>query len=219
MHVQPSRLLVISAALALTLFATGCSSDSDMGNLQYDAAANHPITVAPQNVSLALPFATPAGGLTPQADRRLRRFAARYLSSGHGALSIIAPQNAQAQLELFGRRLAHLGVSVKHILVGTDGTVAPGHVELQFMTYAAKAPHCGNWNNISHTESNMPMENFGCATRHNLAVMVADPRDLISPRRLGASDTTERTQMMQKYETGKLTTSAQPPQSIARVGY
>ncbi len=220
MHVQPSRLLVASAALALTLVAAGCSSDSDLANLQYDAAANHPITVAPHNVSLALPFATRTGGLTPQSESRLRQFAARYLRSGHGALSIVAPQNAEArqQLALFGHKLAHYGVSVKRILAGTDGAVAPGHVELQFMTYEAKAPHCGDWNNISHTGSNLPMENFGCATQHNLAVMVADPRDLVTPRRLGASDATERTQMMQKYEAGKLTTSAQPPQSVARIG-
>jgi pilus assembly protein CpaD len=220
MHVQPSRLLVASAALALTLLAAGCSSDSDLGNLQYDAAANHPITVAPRNVSLALPFTSQAGGLAPQTENRLRRFATRYLRSGHGALSIVAAQNPEArqQLAFFGRKLAHLGVSVKQILLGTDGAVAPDHVELQFMTYEAKAPHCGDWNNISHTASNLPMENFGCATQHNLAVMVADPRDLITPRRLGASDATERTQMMQKYEAGKLTTSAQPPQSVARIG-
>jgi pilus assembly protein CpaD len=221
MHGHISRLFVASAALSLALLAAGCSSNSDLGNLQYDAAANHPIAVEPQTVTLSLPFSTKAKGLPPRDEVRLRRFATRYLSSGHGALSIVAPQNAEArrQLSFFGGKLAGLGVSLKRILVGTDGVVSSDHVELRFMTYEAKAPHCGDWNNISHTGSNLPMENFGCATQHNLAVMVADPRDLIAPRRLGTSDATERTQMMQKYETGKLTTSAQPPQAVARVGY
>ena len=221
MRVHFSRLLVASAVLSLALLAAGCSSNSDLANLQYDAAANHPITVEPHTVSLALPFATKAKGLASRDENRLRRFATHYLSSGHGALSIVAPQIPQArqQLTFFGRKLASFGVSVKRILAGTDGAVANDHVELRFMTYEAKAPHCGDWNNISHTGSNLPMENFGCATQHNLAVMVADPKDLIAPRRLGASDATERTQMIQKYEDGKLTTSAQPPQGVARIGY
>lgn len=221
MQAHLSKLIVASAVLSLALLAAGCSSNSDMGDLQYDAAANHPITVEPRTVSLALPFESSAEELTPRDENRLRRFATEYLNSGHGALSIVAPPSAQSQrqLNLFGRKLSDFGVNVKRVLVGTDGAVASGHVELRFMTYEAKAPHCGDWNNISHTGSNLPMENFGCATQHNLAVMVADPKDLIAPRRLGPSDATERTQMMQKYEDGKLTTSAQPPQGVARIGY
>ena len=220
MHVHFSRFIVASAAVFLTLLAAGCSSNSDLANLQYDAAANHPITIEPRTSTLILPFAIKAEGLAPRDEHRLRRFATHYLSSGHGALSIVAPQSAKTrrQLSFFERDLARFGVSGKRILVGTDGAVAINHVELRFMTYEAKAPHCGDWNNVSHTGSNLPMENFGCATQHNLAVMVADPRDLIAPRRLGASDATQRTQMMQKYEAGKLTTSAQPPNDVARIG-
>ena len=220
MHLHFSRIVVASAALSLALLAAGCSSNSDLKNLQYDAAANHPITIEPRTVTLALPFATKTDGLAPRDESRLRRFVTYYLSSGRGALSIVAPQNAEAQHQLifFGRTLAGLGVNAKRILAGTDGAVTNDHVELRFLTYEAKAPHCGDWNDVSHTGSNLPMENFGCATQHNLAVMVADPRDLVAPRRLGASDATERSKMMRKYETGKLTTSAQPPQAVARIG-
>lgn len=213
------RPLVAIAALSVALLATACSSDSDIGKLHYDAAVNHPITVEPHTVALALPFATNANALAPHDQGLLLRFATQYLAAGHGAVSIAAQPTAagQRQLQFFGRELTKLGVAPQRILVGTDAAVARDHVELRFTTYQAGAPHCGDWNDISSTGSNLPMENFGCATQHNLAVMVADPHDLIAPRKLGKADATERSQMVQKYEAGQITTSAQPPQSAAQI--
>lgn len=207
------------AVIALALMVTSCATDSDIGPLHYSAAANHPIAVEPHTVTVALPFAAAGARLSPQDDLRLHQFAAHYLASGHGAVSIVASEGAgsQPQIRYFGKRLTELGVAPQRILVGTDGAVAQGHVELRYMTYEAQGPRCGDWSDASRTGDNLPMENFGCATQHNLAAMVADPHDLVVPRRLGPSDASERSQMMQKYEAGQVTTAAQPPQASAQI--
>jgi pilus assembly protein CpaD len=51
----------------------------------------------------------------------------------------------------------------------------------------------------------MPPPNFGCATQHNLAAMVADPRDLVAPRRVDAADAQRRMTVLDKYRKGQTT--------------
>ena len=69
-----------------------------------------------------------------------------------------------------------------------------------------KPTPCGDWSrNAGDTASNLPMPNFGCASQHNLAAMVTDPRDLVSPRAMGPSDAARREIVMQAYQAGKPT--------------
>ena len=66
---------------------------------------------------------------------------------------------------------------------------------------------CGqDWSqNWADTADNQPPPSFGCATNHNLAAMVADPRDLVEPRQMGTSDAVRRSTVMGHYEKGEVT--------------
>jgi len=90
--------------------------------------------------------------------------------------------------------------------VGTHpATDGDRRVEIGFVGYVAHTEPCGDWSeNVADTETNLPMPNFGCATQHNLAAMIADPRDLDESRRLDdMPDATRRATVIGHYEKGE----------------
>jgi pilus assembly protein CpaD len=156
-----------------------------------------------------LPFSASDAGLMPDDAAHFSVFVAEYLSSGNGAISITAPQGsgANSAIGYFGERLASLGVPRDRIMVGTRPEAGDGRVEIGYMAYAAHVEACGqDWStNWADTWDNQSPPNFGCATQHNLAAMVADPRDLIEPRQMDASDATRRSTVTGHYEKGEVT--------------
>ena len=55
----------------------------------------------------------------------------------------------------------------------------PDAVIVSFTRYVATGPECGDFSGeFTSRLRNQAPPNFGCADRHNLAAMVADPRDL-----------------------------------------
>ena len=55
------------------------------------------------------------------------------------------------------------------------------------------------------TISNGTPRNFGCSLQRNMAAQIADPRDLMQPRPMEASDASRRTTVVGKYEAGQVT--------------
>ena len=68
-------------------------------------------------------------------------------------------------------------------------TARDAPLRISYMRYVAEAPDCGqDWSeNLARTYQNTPYPNFGCATQRNLAVMVANPADLLGPRTMTPS--------------------------------
>jgi pilus assembly protein CpaD len=93
------------------------------------------------------------------------------------------------------------------ILVGTRPDAGDGRVEIGYMAYTAHVEACGqDWSkDWGDTADNQPPPNFGCSVQHNLAAMVADPRDLVEPRQMDASDATRRATVAGHYEKGEVT--------------
>ena len=211
----------LAAALAALLAAGSCATPTNDGAITADPEHNHPITVAPTFRDLKLSFATPSAGLMPEDEARFTGFVQNYLAAGNGSISISVPKGpgSSASIRYFGERLAAMGVGRDHILVGTrDLEDGDGRVDLGFVTYRAGPAPCGDWSdNIANTASNLPVANFGCATQHNLAAMVADPRDLLAPRALGPADASRRTVVMQNYEKGSPTAAQKTADQSANV--
>lgn len=207
-----SKEIIRFASLAALLLAGSCAvpgDDNDGGGLTTDPFVNHPITVEPSYRSVRLPFSATDAGLMPDDAAHFSVFVGEFLSSGNGAISITAPQGpgANAAIGYFGERLASLGVPRDRILVGTRPDAGDGRVEIGYMAYSAHVEPCGqDWStDWSDTADNQSPPNFGCSTQHNLAAMVADPRDLIEPRQMDASDATRRTTVTGHYEKGEVT--------------
>lgn len=199
-----------SASLAAMLLAGSCAAPTNDGTgLVADPAVNHPITVEPSYRSIKLPFAAADAGLMPEDSAQFSVFVADFLSGGNGAISITAPAGpgANAAIRYFGERLASLGVPRDRILVGTrEQADSDARVELGYVAYTAHVAACGDWStDWSDGADNKPPPNFGCAVQHNIAAMVSDPRDLVEPRALDASDATRRATVLGHYEKGEVT--------------
>ena len=181
-----------------------------------------PVTRFPINVEprmMALQIAYPGGGaLSDNMSEQLSRFARDYLEHGSGALAISAARGNPDGPNYFAEQLTELGVPRSRILVGNDDTEAGNEVKITFIRYIADPAPCGNWSeNIAASPDNQVTPNFGCATQHNIAVMVADPRDLVAPQPLGPGDAAHSLAVLQKYRQGQTTVSAKAAEQSGAV--
>jgi pilus assembly protein CpaD len=208
-----TNILLRAASIAAVVLVGSCSGPSEEApKLFADGSANHPIDVEPSYQSIKVGY---SGDLSPDDASRFTSFVQDYLVRGNGAITVSAPtgSGSTAAITYFGQQLTALGVPRARILVGThDAVGADERVEIGFVSYVAHTDSCGDWSqDVAATETNLPTINFGCAVQHNIAAMIADPRDLIAPRPMGDSDTKRRETVMTQYEQG-LPTAAQKTQ-------
>jgi pilus assembly protein CpaD len=164
-----------------------------------------PITVEPQIQTLHV--GVDNAGLDPRSAADLQRFARDYLRNGSGSVRVSASRRLPQAADVVADRLADLGVPRNRILIGLDDVPNPmDEVKVTYIGYQAHVEPCGDWSsNLGYTSANTPSPNLGCATQHNLAVMVADPRDLATPKPLGPDDVQRRLTILDKYRKGDTT--------------
>jgi len=210
---RTTKDIIRFASIAALLLAGSCAAPMNDGTgYVTDPAANHPIMVEPNYHTIKLPFSPTDAGLMPEDAAHFSMFVEEYLNSGNGAISITAPSgmNANAAIGYFGERLASLGVPRDRILVGTKPQEGgDSRVEIGYVGYTAHVEGCEHGNDWSKdwsdTSDNQPTASFGCSVQKNMAAMVADPRDLVQPRTMDASDATRRATVMGHYEKGEVT--------------
>ena len=199
------RVLAVGSALV----AGSCSVANNGESISEDGARNHPITVEPSYRDLKVQFAASADGMSPEDAAKFDSFLTDYRLHGNGSLGISVPSGAssRAAITYFGERAAASGISRDKILVSThDAANGDLRVEVNYVTYQARTARCGDWSDdLSLTLMNNTPKNFGCAVQQNIAAMVSDPRDLVSPRGLDASDAGRRVTVINNYEQGKVT--------------
>lgn len=205
-----TNTILRAAAVIGVMLVGSCAAPSENPPLLFsDGAVNHPIDVEPSYQSIKVAY---SGDLSPDDAGRFTSFVQDYLSRGNGAITVSAPTGpgSTAAITYFGEQLAALGVPRARILVGThDAVGADERIEIGFVSYVAHTDSCGDWSqDVAATETNLPTINFGCSVQHNIAAMVADPRDLVAPRPMGEADTKRRETVMTQYQQG-LPTAAQ----------
>lgn len=201
--------LLRAATIGAVLVAGSCSTTRDGEMISADGAHNHPIAVEPSYRELKVQYAGGAG-MTVDDAVKFDAFLADYRSHGNGSLGISVPSGApsHAAITYFAERAAATGISRDRILVSTHD-VANGdyRVDVSYIAYSARAEACGNdWSeNLAFTLDNSTSRNFGCSVQHNIAAMVADPRDLLGPGPMGPVDTVRRATVMEHYQKGEVT--------------
>jgi pilus assembly protein CpaD len=202
-------------AVAAMLVAGSCSVANNGNTISEDGDRNHPITVEPSYRELKLQFAGGEAGVSPEEAAKFDVFLADYRTHGNGSLGISVPNGAPAHaaITFFAERAAASGISRDKILVSThDVSNGDFRVDISYISYSAKADACGDWSeDLSFTAENQTAKNFGCSIQHNIAAMVADPRDLVSPRPFETADGNRAATVISDYEQGK-PTSAQKTQ-------
>ena len=204
-----SKFLLRGFSLGALLIAAGCAQAPDSTHLSLDGLANHPIAVEPSYQSMKLYYSPADSGIQPAEQAKFTSFVANYEAHGNGAIAVNAPSGAssQAALGFFAQRINEMGVSKDRILIAThDAPDGDMRVEINYVTYQARADRCGDWSDdLAVTLSNETPHNFGCSVARNIAAQVADPRDLMMPRDMEASDGARRAGVITNYEAGKVT--------------
>jgi pilus assembly protein CpaD len=200
-----------AAALATALINGSCTTAiNGADSIASDGAVNHAIAVEPSFRDLKVYYAGGADGMTAGDAIKFDTFLADYRSHGNGSLGISVPDGpaSRAAITFFAERAAATGISRDKILVSTHQvTDNDARVDVSYIAYTARADSCGNdWSeNLAFTADNLTPRNFGCSVQHNIAAMVADPRDLLGPGPMGPVDTARRATVMDHYEKGEVT--------------
>jgi pilus assembly protein CpaD len=215
-----ARLLraVLAPALA-TLTLAACASGHD------PAPPLAPIAALPTEQfplrSNAYPdeirLAPHAAGLSPEQRAALAELVGRWRDDGGGMLTIQSPfRGADARAAFETSRQAQallltLGAPAERVrVVGYEPPdAAPAAILVGFVAYEAVIPRCGTaWENLTATNKNTPMQNFGCAVSANMAAQIANPSDLQGPRASDPTDAGRRAVVIDKYRQGEGTSGA-----------
>ncbi|NBS24304.1 MAG: pilus assembly protein CpaD [Altererythrobacter sp.] len=103
------------------------------------------------------------------------------LELGYGdRVSIDDPLASDAVLEAVSQLAGRHGVLLSDEAPVTSGASQPGYARVIVTRSKAHVPGCPNWSATSDMNyNNGTSPNYGCATKGNLAAMIANPEDLI----------------------------------------
>ena len=184
----------------------------------------YPIAVKQGETTLDLAIYRGSSGLNPSQRAQLYDFLADYKQQSADQLLIRAPSggpNETAAMRAYDdvrAALRHAGIKPSAVAVepyyfGGD-PAAP--IRVSFLQVVAVPPDCPDWSeNIARDPQNMPFTNMGCATQRNLAVAVANPRDLIDARGETPRSSERRDVVWSKYVNGQPTISKRAPSEHA----
>ncbi len=150
-------------------------------------------------------------GLSDHQRSALTDYAREYIEAGGEQIVIRTPadggeaasrmaQQARAVLQAAGLHDAEVSLDV----YTADKPGAP--IKLVYDRWRAKPIACGrSWNSLTSTRDNQVQSNFGCAETANMAVQIADPRDINGPRTMDNADAGRRSVVIEKYRKGEIT--------------
>jgi pilus assembly protein CpaD len=185
---------VFGLALAAAALS-GCTTTEDeyTGGLPADGyRTQYPIVLAEGAETLDIPVGFGSAGLSPSMRNNVRVFAAEAAQRGTSTLVILSPAGSgnvaaatavarEARSEAIRGGMTKSLVELRSYPVADRNAAAP--VRLSYNRIKAMSPPCGQWTGSVLPEAGDDRTaEFGCATQANLAAMVANPEDLITPR-------------------------------------
>ncbi|MBL8565918.1 MAG: CpaD family pilus assembly protein [Hyphomicrobiaceae bacterium] len=186
---------VITTALLATALG-GCLDhyriDGPTAAMLNDPSKRHAIGYSASSEALHVEVAGDGGGLSANQTTDVIRFLDRYKSEAHGPLRILAPGTPRGHMSVARsyREIEDIvdraGIPPEAVLrerIRVRGPDAAA-VRLIYERPVAQPPDCGNWpDDMGRIDRDkLPYENFGCATQRNLALTVANARDLQVPQ-------------------------------------
>jgi pilus assembly protein CpaD len=220
-----SRPLAIASFAALFALAlTGCESldkgpEHHAGWTLLEPTQRHPILVTQKPSNLNLRVARGQHGLSSSQRADLYAFLTKYRSERSNASRVVVSVPAGSANEMSAMHavadmrpmLAELGFSEASMSIEpyhAEGDPQPP-IRVSYLQSKAEAPECGRHpENLAHTARNINFHNFGCSQQRNLAHMIANPADLVTPRAMSPSNADRRDDVYEKYIKGAQTSAA-----------
>jgi pilus assembly protein CpaD len=207
------RLPMLAALALATASLSGCAmfqqrDHIEVGAVPDDYRARHPIIIAETQKQLMVPVGNAARELSYAEKEVIIGFLANYGTQGSGAIYVSAPANAQNS-----GAAGHVANQVAEVasLNGYQGRVMLSQYDapqgqptppvlVSYGAITASAGPCGKWTDDTLPNSeNKNYQNFGCAYQNNLAAMIANPMDLLGPRKTGPIDAADRDKVIGEY--------------------
>lgn len=220
---RPVRRLAPAVLTAAAIALAGCASRSTepsiTGSVPNDGyRQRHPIVLTESAETLDVPVGSQSGRLDAAMADTIAIFGRTARERGARSVTVLVPSGsgnetaARAMAQSVRGALQRGGVPAQAITVspyGVDQTAADAPIRLAYARVVAEVPHaCGTWpDQVVGQSDNTDYYNFGCAYQANMAAMVANPSDLVTPQGMPPADATRRTTVIRKYREGTQTKS------------
>lgn len=210
---SPMRRLSLPVLLVLTAsLVSGCAmvkrDHIEVGSIPDDYRTNHPIVIGETTESIDIPVASNDYRMTRGQRDAVDGFLYRYDRSAAPPVTVMAPSgsansaaatNVASDIARFLHKSGVGHVEVVHYAANAPDVSAP--VRVSYSAVRATTDKCGRWpEDMLNTSENKHWANFGCSYQNNLAAQVANPNDLIGPRRPGEIDAENRTVAIEDYQ-------------------
>ncbi|MER8573883.1 CpaD family pilus assembly protein [Mesorhizobium sp. M1338] len=208
---QVCRRAVPVVAVAVVALLAGCAHRDSItvGAIPDDYRTNHPIVIAEKNQKIDLPVGAGDRGMTGYQRDTLSGFLDGYDKSAAPALTIAIPIGSANEIAAAaaGRDFARLavasGIKRNRIVMTSyqsDSAEASAPVRVAFISVKAQTDKCGRWpDDLGDTSENKHYADFGCSYQNNLAAQMANPADLLGPRKPSTIDAENRGAVIDVY--------------------
>lgn len=203
------------AGLAAGLGVAGCATAPKNENaLSRTNLDMHPIKVQQETARLEIGVAAADQTLRPEDYAALSRFASDYKDRGRGPMVMSVPSGASnsnsaallsdaVRRELYGLMPASGSITT----ASYDSGNAAAPIILSFERYVAEIKDCPSsaMGDMAKSWDNKASVGFGCANNMNIALMLADPGDVVAPPDMDSSLAGRRASVFDKYRAGQPT--------------
>jgi pilus assembly protein CpaD len=199
-------------AVAIAALLSGCSMHRDsivIGSIPDDYRTNHPIMIAEKDQKIDLPVGAGDRGMTRSQRDTLLGFLDGYDRSAQPVLTIAVPTGSANEIAAaaagrdFARLAAASGIRRSRIVLITYQSSAAdvsAPVRVAYTSIKAQTDRCGRWpDDLLKTSENKHYADFGCSYQNNLAAQMANPADLIGPRKQTTIDAENRSRVIDVY--------------------
>lgn len=202
--------LPLLAATAVALLSGCANRDSvTVGSIPDDYRTNHPIVIAEKNQTIDIPVGASDRGITRGQRDTFEGFLQNYDYRAAPALTIIAPSGGANDVAASHAARGLINVAIKAGVpknrialtnYQSDYPEASSPVRVVYTAMRAQTDQCGRWpEDIADTTDNKHYANFGCSYQNNIAAQIANPADLLGPRKQTPIDAENRDVVIGEY--------------------
>lgn len=203
-----------AAAVAAAALLAGCANRDSItvGSIPDDYRTNHPIVLAEKEMTLDLPVASSDRGMTQAQKIALEGFLNRYDRSAAPVVRVMVPSGSANDVAaahassgfvsvLKANGVSDSRIAVSHYQADPSETAAP--IRVAYTSLQAQTGKCGRWPaDILENAENKHYANFGCSYQNNLAAQIANPADLLGPRKPSSIDAGRRGVVIDEWQNG-----------------
>ncbi|WP_300002990.1 CpaD family pilus assembly lipoprotein [uncultured Cedecea sp.] len=196
----------------MAIILSGCTDRAlnDIRMQRYDQPALAPVTAKPSALAVNLQAASKGQGLSPASLSSLNELLVKQGRLTAQTL-IITPYTVRGE-QLAGRlakALQNAGADPKKIKTERRIVAGSGQGDLQVISQAiaVQTTRCQiNDPGLLMVKPYDSVGYLGCATQNNLAMMIAEPKDLIQARMLDGADGVAAVNAIERYQTDNVKT-------------